>query len=157
MALLSTFLCGWVMLCNTDLLSISTLTEEHPACKIDWWGVDVVIWLEQGIDCLYMVKLMPLHLKTPSSLASFESRLVLPLWYRLTQVVLEKKPLNGYSSRSSCNTLLFCDEHFVCLWLMVGGDSVVSSSWRPVWCQALLHLHRHVVCWLHICRSVSSA
>ena len=28
--------------------------------------------------------------KTPSSLASFKSRLVLPFWYRLTQAVLEK-------------------------------------------------------------------
>ena len=28
-------------------------------------------------------------------LASFKSTLVLPFWYRLTQVVLEKKPLNG--------------------------------------------------------------
>ena len=35
--------------------------------------------------------------KAPSSLASFKSRLVLPFWYRLTQVVLEKRPLNGYS------------------------------------------------------------
>jgi len=29
---------------------------------------------------------------TPSSLASFKSRLVLPFWYRLTQVVLKKRP-----------------------------------------------------------------
>jgi len=28
-------------------------------------------------------------------LASVKSRLVLPFWYRLTQVVLEKRPLNG--------------------------------------------------------------
>ena len=27
----------------------------------------------------------------------FKSRLVLPFWYRLTQVVHEKRPLNGYS------------------------------------------------------------
>ena len=42
------------------------------------------------------------HPKTPSSLASFKSRLVLPFWYRLTQVVglLEKRPLNGPSSDS---------------------------------------------------------
>jgi len=35
------------------------------------------------------------HPKTPSSLASFKSRLALPLWY---QVVLEKRPRNGCSS-----------------------------------------------------------
>jgi len=55
-----------------------------------------VICLEQGADCLHMVHLMPLHPKTPSSLASFKSRLVsLPFWYWLTQVVPEKRPLNG--------------------------------------------------------------
>ena len=48
-----------------------------------------------------MVQLMPLLPETPSSLASFKSRLVLPYWYQLTQVVLEKKPLNGCSSSSS--------------------------------------------------------
>jgi len=42
-----------------------------------------------------MVQLMPLPPKTPSSLASFKSRLVLPFWYQLTQVVLEKRPLNA--------------------------------------------------------------
>ena len=44
--------------------------------KIEWWGVGVVICLEQGADCLRMVQLMPLHSKTPSSLASFTSGLV---------------------------------------------------------------------------------
>jgi len=44
---------------------------------------------------------MPLYPRTPSSLASFTSRLVLPFWYRLTQVVVEKRPLNGCSSSSS--------------------------------------------------------
>jgi len=53
-------------------------------------GVGVVICLECGADCLHMVQLMPLHPKTPSSLASFKSRLVLPFWYWLTQVVLER-------------------------------------------------------------------
>jgi len=50
----------------------------------------VVICLERGADCLRMVQLMPLHRKSPSSLASFKSRLVLPFWYRLSQVVLGK-------------------------------------------------------------------
>jgi len=57
----------------------------------------VAICLERGADCLRMVQLMPLHPQTPSSLASFKSRLVLPFWYRLSQVVLEKRPLNGSS------------------------------------------------------------
>ena len=55
----------------------------------------MVVCLERGADCLHMVQLMPLHPKTSSSLASFKSRLVLPFWYRLTRVVLEKRPLNG--------------------------------------------------------------
>ena len=65
--------------------------------KIEQWGVGVVICLEQGADCLHIVQLMPLHPKTPSSLPSFKSRLFLPFQYRLTQVVPEKRPLNGCS------------------------------------------------------------
>jgi len=65
--------------------------------KIEWWGVDVVICLDQDADCLHMVQLMPLHPKTPSSLASFKSRVALHFWYQLTQVVLEKRLLNGCS------------------------------------------------------------
>jgi len=55
----------------------------------------------QIVCIMHMVQLMPLHPKTPSSLASFKSRLVLPFWYLLKQVVLEKIPLNGCSSSSS--------------------------------------------------------
>ena len=57
----------------------------------------MVICTERGADCLIMLPLMPLHPQTASSLASFKSRLVLPFWYQLTQVILEKRPLNGYS------------------------------------------------------------
>jgi len=48
----------------------------------------VVICLERGAE-LHMAQLMPL------SLASVKSRLVLPFWYWLTWVVLDKGPLNG--------------------------------------------------------------
>ena len=58
----------------------------------------MVICLERGADCLHMVQLMPLLSKTPSSLASCKSRLVSPFWYQLTQVVLEKRPLNVCSA-----------------------------------------------------------
>ena len=47
----------------------------------------MVICLERGAD-LYMAQLMPLPLTL--SLASVESRLVLPFWYQLTRVVPEK-------------------------------------------------------------------
>jgi len=54
-----------------------------------------LIRLERGAGCLHiMVQLISLHLEAASSLASYKSRLVLPLSYRLSQVVLEKRPLN---------------------------------------------------------------
>ena len=34
--------------------------------KIEWWGVGVVISLEQGADCLHMVQLMPLPSPNPT-------------------------------------------------------------------------------------------
>ena len=77
------------------------------ACKqFEWWGVGVVICLQRGADCLHMVQRMPLLSKTPSSLASLKSRLDLPLWYGLTQVVLATRPLNGSSSSSSSKRFL---------------------------------------------------
>jgi len=74
---------------------------------------------------------MPLHPKTQSSLASFKSRLVLPPWYRLTQVVLEKRPLNGCSSSNSSSS-------------GSSGSSVSSSSnnHSPKLHRFLGHKHR---------------
>ena len=65
----------------------------------------MVICSERDAGCLHnsrlrMVQLMPLHLQTPSSLASFKFRLVFPFWYQLIQVVREKRPLNRCSSSS---------------------------------------------------------
>jgi len=61
--------------------------EGHPACKkLSAW---VLAWLSgvrcrpSGCHCHWL------------SLASEKSRLVLPFWYRLTRVVLDKGPLNG--------------------------------------------------------------
>ena len=51
----------------------------------------MVTCLERGASCLHMVQLTALHPRTPSFLASFESRLVLPFWYQLTHVVLENR------------------------------------------------------------------
>jgi len=40
-----------------------------------WVRVGAVICLQRGADCLHMVLLMPLRPKTPTSLASYKSRL----------------------------------------------------------------------------------
>ena len=55
----------------------------------------MVICLERGADCFHMVQLMPLP--SPSSLASFKFRLVVPFWYLRTEVFLAKRPLNRCS------------------------------------------------------------
>jgi len=68
----------------------SGVRKSMQPAKIEWWGVGAVICLQRGADCLHMVQLMPLHPKTPSSLAALKSWLVLPFWYWLTQANLER-------------------------------------------------------------------
>ena len=59
--------------------------------KTEWWGAGVVICLERGAD-LHTAQLMPL----PLTVSCFgKIQMVLPFWYRLTRVVLDKGPLNG--------------------------------------------------------------
>ena len=66
--------------------------EGHPACKKQSGGV--LVWLSvwsQVQTCIW-----PSWCHCHSlSLASVKSRLVLPFWYRLTRVVLDKGPVNG--------------------------------------------------------------
>ena len=59
--------------------------------KTEWWGAGVVIcWSE------VQTRIWPSWCHCHSlSLAPVKSRLVWPFWYRLTQFVLEKRPLNG--------------------------------------------------------------
>jgi len=58
------------------------------------------VWSEVQIVCIWS-SWCHCHPKTLSSLAWCKSGLILPFCYRLTQVVLEKRPLNGCSSSSS--------------------------------------------------------
>ena len=55
------------------------------------------VWSKVQIVCVWF-SWCHCNPKTPLSLASLKSKLVLFFWYRLTQVVLEKRPLNGCSS-----------------------------------------------------------
>jgi len=57
----------------------------------------MIISLERGANDLHMVRLMPLH-----PVISYFSKIqnVLSFLYRPTQVVLEKRPLNGCVCRA---------------------------------------------------------
>ena len=69
------------------------------------------VWSEVQIVCMWS-SWCHCHPQTLSSLASFKFRLVLPFWYRLTQVVLEKRPLNSCSSSSSSSGSCYPRESF---------------------------------------------
>ena len=60
----------------------------------------VVVCLERGADCLHMVQLMPLHPKTPSSLASFKSILFFTFLVPAYPGRLGKEAVKGCSSSS---------------------------------------------------------
>ena len=66
--------------------------EGHPACKKLSGGV--LAWLSVWSDVQTCIWPSWCHCHL-LSFVSVKSRLVLPFWYRLTRVVLEKGPLNG--------------------------------------------------------------
>ena len=72
--------------------------EGHPACKKLSGGV--LAWLSVWSEVQTCIWPSWCHYHS-LSLAPVKFRLVLPFWYRLTQVVLEKRPLNGCSCSSS--------------------------------------------------------
>jgi len=69
--------------------------EGHPACKNLSGGV--LAWLSVWSEMQTCIWPSCCHCHS-LSLASVKSRLVLPFWYRVTWVVLEKGPLNVCSS-----------------------------------------------------------
>ena len=78
--------------------------EGHPACKKQSGGV--LAWLSVWSEVQICIWPSWCHCHS-LSLAPVKSRLVLPFWYRLTQVVLEERPLNGCSSSSSSHVLSY--------------------------------------------------
>jgi len=82
----------------TDFSALALLVgrqEGHPACKKNWvvgcWH-SYLSWAR----CTLASCIWPSWCHCHSlSLASVKSRLILPFWYRLTRVVLDKGPLNG--------------------------------------------------------------
>jgi len=73
--------------------------EEHLAHKN--WVMKCWCGYLSGAKCKWFAYGPSDATATPSSLASVKSRIVLPFWYRLMQVVLEKRPLNGCGTGSS--------------------------------------------------------
>jgi len=97
---------GYVMLCAfSDLILLVKRQEEHPACN-NWVISDEVlvwlsVWSEVQIVCIWS-SWCHCQPKTPSSLASFNFRLILPFWHRFAMAVLEKRLL--YPCSSSVHT-----------------------------------------------------
>ena len=71
--------------------------EGHPACQNQSGGV--LAWLSVWSEVQTCISPSWCHCHS-LYLAPVKSRLVLPFWYRLTHVVLEKRLLNGCSSCS---------------------------------------------------------
>jgi len=76
--------------------------EGHPACKKQSGGV--LAWLSVWSEVQTCIWPSWCHCRS-LSLAPVKSRLVLPFWYRHTWEVLEKRPLNGCSSRCLINQM----------------------------------------------------
>jgi len=82
-----------IVIINSAFSALTLLVgrqEGHPACKKLSGGV-LALCLERGAD-LHTAQLMPLPL-TASCYSKIQ--MVLPFWYRLTQVVQDKDPLNA--------------------------------------------------------------
>jgi len=87
----------------------------------------MVICLVRGAN-LHMAQLMPLPLTV---FASVKSRLVLPFWYRLTWVVVDKGPLNGcvYITGQTIDHVLVITMAYMVVLTELGaaGDNVKMS------------------------------
>ena len=86
----------WLIVFTIFAFSALTLLvgrqEGHPACKKLSGGV--LAWLSVWSEVQTCIWPSWCHSYSPS-LASVNSRWVLPFWYRLTHVVPDKGPLNG--------------------------------------------------------------
>jgi len=93
---MSIYLLTYLLFCAFSALTLLVgCQEEHLACK-NWllrcWcgylsGARCILFAYGPADVIAIWK--------PHHPASFKSRLVVPFWYRLMQVVLEKRPLMG--------------------------------------------------------------
>ena len=85
----------------------------------------MVICLERGAD-LHMAQLMPL----PLTVCSVKSRLVLPFWYQLTQVVGDKGPLSAraFVYVHCCHVIVLRVSKSVCCFVFLTNSRQPSTS-----------------------------
>jgi len=110
---------GWSAFVFSALMLLVGWQEGHPAVKTEWWGTCMVICLERRANDLHMVQLMPLP---PIISCSSKIQNVIPFWCRITQVVVEKRPLNGCSNSSKGWSV-------PCLGSRVVGQGRMRSQW----------------------------
>jgi len=109
--------------------------------KTEWWNAGMVMCLGQGAD-LHMAQLMPLPLTVS---CSSKSRLVLPFWCSLTQVVLGCKTVVYV-----CVFSIFMHpiNSFQFFWGCCLGDK--KGTWlirKNLWCESLRYCSRTVFFW----------
>ena len=100
--------------CAVSTFSALTLLvgrqEGHPVCKKLSGGV--LAWLSVWSEVQTCIWPSGFHCHS-LSLASVKSRLVLPFWYQLTRVILDKGPLNGCVCVCVCAITHDCDMHML--------------------------------------------
>jgi len=101
--------------------------EGHPACKKLSRGVLVWLSVWREVQTCIWPSWCYCH---SLSLASVKSRLVLPFWYRPTQVVLEKGPLNGCLSYTHTHVPVLCLSYTHMYWYSVGQSVNDVQQWR---------------------------
>ena len=120
--------------------------EGHPACKKLSGGV--LAWLSVWSELLTCIWPSWCHCHS-LSLASVKSSSVLPLWYRLIRVVLDKGPLNGVCV-CACVHARAC----VCVYLNVKTCCRLGKIATIGWFARLSEVSACVECFLWIVASL---
>jgi len=119
--------CNWLQqfcLMNITLIMLQDLPSVLWLCwlgsrkgiqpiKTQWWGAGMVISLRQGAD-MHMAQLTPLPLTISCSCKSW---LVLPFWYRLTQIVSDEGLLN----KCCCCNAARCSKNHLAHFILLQG------------------------------------
>ena len=116
----------------------------------------MVIFLEWGADCLRMIQLMLLPYQNPIMSCLIKIPTGLPFWYRLTPLVLEKRPLNRFTSSSNIYFQLWTADCYgfsfgVCIVNRVRVECNVKFGigcryWVGYQCLAQQHIGNALIC-----------